>query len=177
MSETPGLTKLIQDKWPVFNYAPQARMGIRSWYPVPKQTGIAGTGTGSCTLASIIPVPNTGKWKNLVRWYQYYRNTGIGKNTGTGTSTGTGKSTNDRYFSGTGSLYDWNSSFPASVMFLYDWVSSTEWSWGKQGTENASHVGLETPVKGAIKKRVQGTHTSYPWFVYHWEWAGINTVS
>ena len=84
-------------------------MGIRRRYPVPKRTGIAGTGTGtgSGTLASVIPVPNTGKSKNSVRRYRYYRNTKIGKNTGTGTSTGTGKSTDNRYFSGTGTSVWW----------------------------------------------------------------------
>jgi hypothetical protein len=38
-------------------------MSIKSRYPVPKSTGIAGTGTGSGTQAAIIPVPNTGKMK------------------------------------------------------------------------------------------------------------------
>jgi hypothetical protein len=41
----------------------QTGMSIRSRYPVPKITGIAGTDTG--TQAAVIPVLNTGKMINF----------------------------------------------------------------------------------------------------------------
>jgi hypothetical protein len=83
--------------FPRTSFPTKAGMGMKSWYPVPKTTGIVGIGTSASTEALVVPVPNT--IKNNDFWLFGTGNTKIPKPLFTPVF---GKSTDNQY------SYQWN---------------------------------------------------------------------